>query len=86
MAAADRAGIDLGAEICPATVKGVGWLLNEAAGLEKKLELLARSSSGGARQEIKQKIRRLKAIRREVGMNCGRQFFIVFPPSRGGDA
>ena len=32
VAAADRAGIDLGAEISPATVKGVGWLLNEAVG------------------------------------------------------
>jgi two-component system sensor histidine kinase TctE len=32
VAAADQAGVDLGAEICPATVKGVGWLLNEAVG------------------------------------------------------
>ena len=30
--AADRAGVDLGADIGPATVKGVGWLLNEAVG------------------------------------------------------
>lgn len=30
--AADRAGVDLGAEIRPATVKGVGWLLSEAVG------------------------------------------------------
>ncbi|MEJ0039139.1 MAG: sensor histidine kinase [Gammaproteobacteria bacterium] len=29
---ADRAGVDLGAEIRPAAVKGVGWLLNEAVG------------------------------------------------------
>ena len=32
VAAADRAGVDLGAEISPALVKGVGWLLNEAVG------------------------------------------------------
>jgi two-component system sensor histidine kinase TctE len=32
VAAADRAGVDLGADIAPATVKGVGWLLNEAVG------------------------------------------------------
>jgi two-component system, OmpR family, sensor histidine kinase TctE len=32
VAAADRAGIDLGAEIYPACVRGVGWLLNEAVG------------------------------------------------------
>ena len=32
VAAADRAGVDLGAEIRPAAVKGVGWLLNEAVG------------------------------------------------------
>jgi two-component system sensor histidine kinase TctE len=32
VATADRAGVDLGAEIAPATVKGVGWLLNEAVG------------------------------------------------------
>lgn len=32
LAAADRAGIDLGAEIYPACVRGVGWLLNEAIG------------------------------------------------------
>jgi len=32
VAAADRAGVDLGAEIYPACVKGVGWLLNEAVG------------------------------------------------------
>lgn len=32
IAAADRAGVDLGAEIYPACVKGVGWLLSEAVG------------------------------------------------------
>jgi len=32
VAAADRAGVDLGAEIGPASVKGVGWLLSEAVG------------------------------------------------------
>ena len=32
VAAADRAGIDLGAEIQPAMIKGVGWLLSEAVG------------------------------------------------------
>jgi two-component system sensor histidine kinase TctE len=32
LAAADLAGVDLGAEIAPASVKGVGWLLSEAVG------------------------------------------------------
>jgi two-component system sensor histidine kinase TctE len=32
VAAADLAGVDLGAEIGPASVKGVGWLLSEAVG------------------------------------------------------
>jgi two-component system sensor histidine kinase TctE len=32
VATADRAGVDLGAEIRPASVRGVGWLLSEAVG------------------------------------------------------
>lgn len=44
---------------------------------EHKLELLARTASVKERTEIKEDIRRLKVIRREVVLICKR-FFLTF--------